>query len=77
MRPCKLKLNKKQKDYLFLLNFFLIDKVYCKIGNFLTKMLSVMLRTLFPIISVLRLECLKESLSKNVHIGSTRPLEPP
>ena len=54
MRPCKLKLNEKQKRFVFLIEFFLMDKIYfCKIGNFLTKMFSVMLRTLFPVISVL------------------------
>ena len=63
MRPCKLKLNEIQKRLSFLIEFFLMDKIYFgKIGNFLTKMFSVMLRTLFPVISVSRLECVNECL---------------
>ena len=42
-----------------------MDKIYfCKIGNFLTKMFFVMLRTLLLVISVFRLECVNEFLSK-------------
>ena len=63
MISCKLKLNEKQKRLFFLIEFFLMDKIYfCKIGNFLTKMFSVMLTTLFPVISLFRLECVHESL---------------
>ena len=39
MRPCKLKLNEKQKRLSVLTEFFfLMDNIYfCNIGNFLTK----------------------------------------
>ena len=47
MRPSKFKLNEKQKRLEFLLNFFLINKIYlCNIGHYLTKICSAMLRTL-------------------------------
>ena len=62
MRPCKLKLNKKQKRLFFLIEFFSEWSFvhFCKIGNFLTKMFSAMLRTFFPVISVFRLKCVSE-----------------
>ena len=64
MRPCKLKLNEKQKILSFLIDFFfLMDKIYfCKIGNFLTKRFSVILKTLFPLILVLKMEWVSEFL---------------
>ena len=57
---------KNKKGYLIdFFFFFLMDKIYfCKIGNFLTKIFSVMLRTLFPVISVFRLECVNGFLHK-------------
>ena len=66
MRPRKLKLNGKQKRLSFLIQFFfffLKDKIYlCKIGNFPTNIFSVMLRSLFPVTLLFRLECVNESL---------------
>ena len=45
--------------------FFWVEKIYfCNIGNFLTKIFSVMFRNLYPVISVFGMGCVNESLKK-------------
>ena len=66
MRTCNMKLIEKQKRFIFFIEiFFLMDKIYfCEIKNFLTKIFSLMLRTLLSVISVFRLEFVNELLQK-------------
>ena len=62
MRPSKIKLHEKQKRLVYIINFFLVEK-----STFVTleiceqNLFFIILRTLFSVISVFRLECVNKS----------------
>ena len=70
MRPCKLKLNEKQRRLSLIIEFILSgESLVLQHWKFSNKsFVRYVIRTLFPVISVFRMECVNDSLKKKMFI---------